>query len=81
MVSYADDTQLIETGKTHAEVKEKLEKTINIAQNWYKNNSLMSNPAKTEVIIFRTSKARKHSTTIKVTENGEEIELKPEECI
>ena len=81
VVSYADDTQLIETGKTIEEVKEKLERTIDIAQNWYKKNSLMSNPAKTEIIIFRTKKGKKHNISIKVEENGEEVELKPADCI
>ena len=81
VVSYADDTQLLETGKTVEEVKEKLEKTIDIAQKWYKNNSLMSNPAKTEVIIFRTKKGKKHNITIKVEENGKVMELKPAECL
>ena len=81
VVSYADDTQLLETGKTIEEVKEKLERTINTAQNWYKKNSLMSNPAKTEIIIFRTKQGKKHNITIKVEENGEEVELKPADCI
>ena len=81
VVSYADDTQLLETGKTVEEVKEKLERTIDIAQKWYRNNSLMSNPAKTEVIIFRTKKGKKHNITIKVEENGKVMELKPAECL
>ena len=81
VVSYADDTQLLETGKTIEEVKEKLERTIDIAQHWYKHNSLMSNPAKTEIIVFRTKKGKKHNITIKVQENGEEVELKPADCI
>jgi hypothetical protein len=81
VVSYADDTQLIETGKSHEEVKQKLEKTIKLAQTWYTQNSLMSNPAKTEVIIFKTTQGKKENITIKVEENGEEIELKPEETI
>ena len=81
VVSYADDTQLIVTGKTPEEVKEKLERTIETAQNWYKNNSLMSNPSKTEIIVFRTKKAKKHNIKIMVTEEGKQVELKPTECI
>lgn len=81
VVSYADDTQLLETGKTPEEVKAKLERTIDIAQNWYQKNSLMSNPSKTEIIIFRTKKGKKHNIKIKVKEEGKEVELKPAECI
>jgi hypothetical protein len=81
VVSYADDTQLLETGKTANEVKAKLERTIEIAQTWYKQNSLMSNPTKTEIIIFRSMKGKKENITIKVEENGEEVELKPAEVI
>ena len=80
-MSYADDTQLIEIGKTAGEVKEKLERTIDTAQNWYKNNSLMSNPSKTELILFRTTKGKKHNMKIKVMEEGKEVELEPSECI
>ena len=71
----------VETVKTPEEVKAKLERTIGIAQNWYENNSLMSNPSKTEIIIFRTEKGKKHNIRIKVKENGKEVELKPAECI
>ena len=81
VVSYADDTQLIEIGKTVGEVKGKLERTIDTAQNWYKNNSLMSNPSKTELILFRTTKGKKHNMKIKVMEEGKEVELEPSECI
>ena len=81
VVSYADDTQLIETGKSVEEVKAKLERTIDIAQNWYKNNSLMSNPAKTETIIFRTKRGQKYNIKINVKEDEKEVELTPAECI
>ena len=81
VVSYADDTQLLVAGKTLQEVKEKLEMIIKIAQKWYKNNSLMSNPTKTEIIIFRTAKAKKEAITIKVEENGKEVDLKPVEFL
>lgn len=81
VVSYADDTQLIETGKTIEEVKAKLERTIKTAQDWYTNNSLMCNPAKTEIIIFRTNRGKENNIKIKVTEEGKEVEIIPEECI
>ena len=81
VVSYADDTQLLEVGKTPEEVKKKLEETIEIAQEWYKNDSLMSNPLKTEILIFRSNKGKKHNLLIKVKENEEVVDLKPAECI
>ena len=74
-MSYADDTQFIVTGKTIEIVQEKLENIVKIAVNWYKSNSLMSNPSKTEVIIF-TPSARNQSTnipTISVLENGQTL--------
>ena len=52
VLSYADDSQFIVLGKKIETVKAKLEQVIAKAEKWYKSNSLMSNPTKTEVIIF-----------------------------
>merc|ERR1711972_469630 len=41
MLSYADDTQLLVTAKTKNELKNKLEKALNAAQNWYTGNSML----------------------------------------
>ena len=81
VVSYADDTQLLVTGKTLNEIKKKIESTIKIAQKWYEKNSLMSNPAKTEIILFKSKQGKKEDISIKVEENDKEVELKPSEVV
>ena len=74
VVSYADDTQFIVTGKTMISIKKQLEKILEKAENWYRNNSLMSNPSKTEVIIF-TSTKRNDLPKTTITENNIEYNL------
>ena len=69
--AYADDTQLIVTGKTTQEVKEKLETSIRHAQDWFRANSLQINPSKTEIMILGGDKNRDR-LKIQVNE-GEEI--------
>lgn len=79
VVSYADDTQFIVTGKTIEIVQKKLENVIEKAENWYKSNSLMSNPSKTEVIFFtpRNNNYSKNvnNPTISVYEEGKEVKI------
>ena len=74
VVSYADDTQFIVTGKTMSSIKKQLQKIIGKAENWYRNNSLMSNPSKTEVIIFTPTK-RNDLPKITITDNNKEHNL------
>ena len=74
VVSYADDSQFIVTGKTKETVKAKLEQIIEKAEKWYKSNSLMSNPSKTEVIIF-TPTRNNNLPTITSYENGKKFSL------
>ena len=82
VISYADDSQFLVTGKSIEEVKTKLEKIIKKAEDWYKANSLMSNPSKTEVMIFSQNKNKKEKMpSITVYENGQEIELKISETL
>ena len=47
--AYADDTQILVSGSSAHEVKVKLESAIDIAQDWFKRNSLKINPSKTEI--------------------------------
>ena len=80
VVSYADDTQFIVTGKTVEIVQKKLEEVIEKAENWYKSNSLMSNPSKTEVIFFtpknkHNSQKNENNPTISVYEGGKEVKI------
>ena len=74
MVSYADDSQFLVTGKTPAVIKKKLEQIIEKADAWYMQNSLMSNPTKTEVIIFTPSKGNT-PPTISSSEHGKKFDL------
>ena len=74
VVSYADDCQFLVTGRTPAVVKQKLEQIIEKANAWYKKNSLMSNPTKTEVIIFTPTKSNK-IPTISCSEHGKKFDL------
>ena len=80
IVSYADDSQFIVTGTTVDEVKRKLEKIIQEAEEWYKANSLMSNHSKTEVLFFTPGKKNKIKT-ITILENGKAIELEVSESL
>ena len=54
VIAYADDTQLVTSGKTYIEIKEKLEKAIEEAANWYTRNSLCINAGKSEILILGT---------------------------
>lgn len=74
VVSYADDSQFIVTGKKMETIKAKLEEIIEKAEKWYKANSLMSNPSKTEVIIF-TPTRNNTLPTITSYENGKKFNL------
>ena len=54
ITAYADDTQLIVSGKTYVEIKEKLEKAIKEASNWFTKNSLCINAGKSEILVIGT---------------------------
>ena len=55
-------------------VKQKIEQIIQKAEAWYRRNSLMSNPTKTEVMIF--SPTRNHTIPkIDCFENEKKVEL------
>ena len=56
ITTYADDTQLIASGKTYTEIKRKLEEAINEAANWYTKNSLCINAGKSEILVIGTSR-------------------------
>ena len=75
VTSYADDTQFIVTGTSMEIVKQKLEQIIQKAEVWYRHNSLMSNPSKTEVMIF-TPTRNQTLPTIDCFESGKKVELK-----
>ena len=69
ITSYADDTQILVSGKTKKDLKQKIEDTITTAQSWYTKNSLKINPTKTEIMVFN-SKESTQPTSFTVTEDG-----------
>ena len=50
--SYADDSQLIVTGKNQKELIKKIEEVISIAHSWYSKNCMKANQGKTEILIL-----------------------------
>ena len=75
--AYADDTQILVDGKNTSEVKQKLQKAIAIAQQWFKNNSLQINPTKTEIIIVGNQKFTTTNLSIDIEEKGKLIKIAP----
>ena len=84
ITAYADDTQLVASGKTYMEIKEKLEKAILEAANWYTKNSLCINAGKSEILVIGTQrKLNKEGKlpNLQVQEGNEVKELKVQENI
>jgi hypothetical protein len=78
VLSYADDTQLIVSGRSKNEVKKKLEALIRIAQSWYTRNSLKNNASKTEIIVIGNKRTDdKTPIWIEVTEDHQLEKLVP----
>ena len=75
--AYADDTQVLVEGRDVSEVKEKLQKAIAIAQNWFNRNSLQINPSKTEILIVRTKRSSTSNCTIDVEDGLSTIQIAP----
>ena len=70
--SYADDTQILVTGKDLLEVQRNLIKAIQTANNYYNNNSLLNNISKTKIMLFETQNRSK-------LDNGKNLEIKPQD--
>ena len=70
--AYADDTQLVITAKTIGELKGKIQKAIEIAQNWFKSNSMKINSDKTNILIFNTHSDSK-TVEIEIAHNSATI--------
>ena len=82
VLSYADDTQLITTGKSKREVTAKLENLIQTAQNWYSQNTLKNNATKTEILIIgENKKDKKIPAYIEVTDDGKTTKLSPSKYV
>ena len=79
IVSYADDTILIAKAENQNQLTEKIEKVIQVAQNWYSTNSMKNNIGKTAVMIMK--KGNETNREISVKENGQTIKIKPEKYL
>ena len=77
ILSYADDTQIIVSGKNGKQIKKQLENLIDSAQKWYAKNSLLNNATKTEVMLI-TGRKHKENFYIEINEEGKtkKLELK-----
>ena len=80
IVSYADDTQILVSGKNTKEIKAKLENLIETAQKWYSKNSLLNNITKTEIMLIS---ARKHKETlyVNIIDDGKTKRLESQKSI
>ena len=74
--SYADDTQILISAKTPAEMKKRIEEVMKIAQEWYTNHSLLNNLKKTEIMIITSKKNQKKFKELEYTINDNGIENK-----
>ena len=75
IISYADDTQLVVQANNINELKQKIERMISLAQNWYENNSMKNNIGKSEILIM--AKGNKEETvSIQVTDERKPVKLK-----
>ena len=70
--SYADDTQILVTGKDIEEVQKKLIDAIQTANKYYNTNSLLNNISKTKIMLFQPQDKSK-------LKNGKILEIKPKD--
>ena len=70
--SYADDLQILISGKSVESLGKQLEVAIMKANSYYNNNSLLCNPTKTEVMLLGTKARLSKAGKLKVTVYNEE---------
>jgi hypothetical protein len=80
MVAYADDSQLVVNAKNMTELKIKIERVIQIAQNWYVNNSMENNLGKTEILVFNRGR-NTQNLQITIYHDDEKITIKSKQFI
>ena len=75
--TYADDMQILIKGRLVEELSLKLESAIEKANLYYRNNSLMCNPTKTEIMLMGTKKrlSKTGKLRVKVSSGNEVKEL------
>ena len=76
VTAYADDTQILVTGRSLTEIKAKSETAIEQAQKWFTDNSLKINPTKSEVMVFSRKKGPTEVLHITVKEGNQYKSIK-----
>lgn len=59
VTNYADDTNVLVAGNTFSEIEDKTRVNMSQISDWFHNNSLLLNTAKTNCILFRHSRNNK----------------------
>ena len=74
MVMYADDVQFLDRDITSnlQDLKERLQRNMQVALNWFTQNRLKVNPSKTEMMILK-SRRLKSDSNISITFGNSEI--------
>ena len=72
--TYADDTQIVVTGKNKNEIETNLTDAINKANTYYNENSLLNNIGKTEILLFQNHKQKHVKIQVKVRD-GPKIKI------
>ena len=74
VIAYADDTQLLDhappDSQNLAQLKHRIENSLELLQLWFRTNSLKMNPAKTDFAIVGTRQAIKNSNDFHISIAG-----------
>ena len=77
LLSYADDTQLLDSATPNAvglsNLKARVEESIHCLQNWFQSNSLKMNPNKTDFMLAGTKPSLKKVNSFHITTSGTDI--------
>ena len=65
--SYADDTQILVTGKTIEDIQRKLVEAIQTANAYYNKNSLLNNIGKTKIMLFQPQGSSHNEQILEIT--------------
>ena len=78
LLSYADDTQLLDhsppTPTGLSQLKGRVEQSISDLQLWFQANSLKMNPNKTFVTLIGTQQTLKRTDSFRITLSGSDIQ-------
>ena len=79
--SYADDTQIIVTGKNKTEIENNLSNAIKKANDYYNKNSLLNNVGQTKIMLFQSKRSNIPSIQINVKEGAKVKTLEGQESL